>query len=88
MQNNSNLLSFHGQKDLAHCRQTMWWSPQVMPPPNRLPGEARPQGEQPVFPCTFTLDTALQKALASACGEAKVALQALTQARGWKVTIC
>lgn len=36
----------------------------------------------------LALDTALQKALASACGEAKVALQALTQARGWKVTIC
>lgn len=36
-----------------------WWYPQIMPSPNRLPGEARPQDKPSVFPCTFTLDAAL-----------------------------
>lgn len=80
---------FMGKKDLAHCSQTLWWPPQIMPSPNGLPEEARPQDAQPMLSCTFTfLGSALQKALATACGEAKVALEALTRAQGWKVTVC
>lgn len=29
MQYYFNLFSFHGQNDLAHCSQTIWWSPQT-----------------------------------------------------------
>lgn len=57
------------------------WPSQVTPSPNRLPEETRPQAKQSVFPCTFTWDAALQKALATAWRETKVALEALTQAQ-------
>lgn len=60
----------------------------MMPSPNKLSEEVRLQDEQTVFSCTVTLGTALQKALATACRETKVALEALTQAQCWKVTVC
>lgn len=71
-----NLLSFHGPNELAYSSQ-IW----VVSSNNRLPEEARDRDKQPVFPCMFTLDAALQKALATAWRETKVALEALTQAQ-------